>query len=167
MILAFRYRVLPSKAQHRALERILDSQRHLYNAALEERIGAYRKAGKLLSYFDQTKGLTEWRRTDSQACELPLSLQRATLKRVDEAYRAFFRRVRAGDKPGFPRFRGKGRFDSFGFREFSGIKLQSGRLQFKDCLVACGSTTIANCPRRQSRAVLSSAMARAGVWPSP
>jgi putative transposase len=54
-----------------------------------------------------------------------------TLKRLDEAYKAFFRRVKSGGKPGFPRFRGKGWFDSFGFREFRGISMQSGRLRFK------------------------------------
>ena len=66
MILSFRYRLLPSKTQHRALERILESQRQLYNAALEERIGAYRKAGKTLTCFDQTRSLTEWRRSDPE-----------------------------------------------------------------------------------------------------
>ena len=131
VILTFRYRLLPSKAQHRALERILESQRQLYNAALEERMGAYRSAGKTLTYFDQCKGLTEWRKDDVEASHLPVRLQRATLKRLDEAYRGFFRRVRAGGKPGFPRFRGKGRFDSFGFREFEGITLKQGRLRFK------------------------------------
>ena len=45
MIVTYRYRLLPAKCQHRALERILESQRQLYNAALEERIGAYSKAG--------------------------------------------------------------------------------------------------------------------------
>jgi putative transposase len=131
VILTFRYRLLPSKAQHRALERILESQRQLYNAALEERIGAYRKAGKTLTYFDQCKGLTEWRKDDGEASQLPVKLQRATLKRLDEAYRAFFRRLAAGGKPGFPRFRGRGRFDSFAFREFEGIALKRGKLRFK------------------------------------
>jgi putative transposase len=131
MVLTFRYRLLPSKAQHRALERILESQRQFYNAALEERIGAYRKAGRTLTYFDQCKGLTEWRNDDAEASQLPVSLQRATLKRLDEAYRGFFRRVREGGKPGFPRFRGKGWFDSFGFRAFVGIKLKNWRLHFK------------------------------------
>ena len=67
MVLTFRYRLLPSKLQHRALERILESQRQLYNAALEERIGAYLKARKAVSYIDQTKGLTEWRQSDREA----------------------------------------------------------------------------------------------------
>ena len=131
MILTSRFRLLPSKAQHRALERILELQRQLYNAALEERIGAYRRAGRTLTYFDQTRGLTEWRRSDPEATQLPVNLQRATLKRLDEAYRGFFRRMKEGGKPGFPRFRGKGWFDSFGFRQFVGIALENERLRFK------------------------------------
>ncbi len=131
MIVSFRYRLLPTKRQHRALEQILESQRQLYNAALEERIGAYRKAGLTRAYIDQTKALTEWRRSDPEACAFPVCLQRATLKRLDEAYSGFFRRVARGGNPGFPRFRGKGWFDSFGFREFVGITLKHGRLRFK------------------------------------
>ena len=130
MIVTYRYRLLPTKLQHRSLEQILESQRQLYNAALEERIGAYRKAGVTLTYIDQTKGLTEWRRDDPEASALPVSLQRATLKRLDNAYKGFFRRVKNGGKPGFPRFRGKGWFDSFGFQEFKGITLRSWRLRF-------------------------------------
>ncbi|MEO7741757.1 MAG: transposase [Usitatibacter sp.] len=131
MILTYRYRVSPAKDQHQALENILESQRQLYNAALQERIEAYRKAGVTRSYFDQTKALTEWRQSDSEARSVPLCIQRATLKRLDEAYRGFYRRVAAGDVPGFPRFRGKGRFDTFGFREFEGISLDKSRLRFK------------------------------------
>jgi len=131
MILTYRYRLLPSKPQHRALEQILESQRQLYNAALEERIGAYRKAGVSRSLNDQTKALTEWRRTDPEAASIPANLQRATLKRLDEAYRGFFRRARKGGRAGFPRFRGKGWFNSFGFREFAGITLKGSRIRFK------------------------------------
>jgi putative transposase len=122
--------LLPSRAQHFALEANLESQRQLYNAALEERIGAFRNAGVTRTYIDQCKALTEWRQSDPEAVSVPVCLQRWTLKQVDEAFRGFFRRVKAGTKPGFPRFRGKGRFDSFGFREFSGIRFQNGRLRF-------------------------------------
>ena len=131
MIVTFRFRLLPAKRQHRALEQILESQRQLYNAGLEERIGAYRKAGITRTYIDQTKALTEWRSSDPEACVYPVRLQRATLKRLDEAYRGFFRRVARGGNPGFPRFRGKGWFDSFGFRQFEGITLKGGSLRFK------------------------------------
>jgi putative transposase len=131
VILTYRYRLLPTKRQHRALEAILESQRQLYNAALQERIGAYRSAKLTRTYYDQTKALTEWRRSDPEGRALPANLQRATLKRLDDAYTSFFRRVKAGVTPGFPRFRGKGRFDSFGFREFSGIALKAGHLNFQ------------------------------------
>jgi putative transposase len=131
MILTYEYRLVPSKAQHRALEALLESQRVLYNAALEERIGAYRR-GVSLTYIDQFKGLTEWRRTDPEAASVPANLQRATLRRLDEAYAAFFRRVREkAGKAGFPRFRGKGWWHSFGFAEFSGIRFDGARLRFK------------------------------------
>jgi putative transposase len=79
MIVTYRYRLLPAKYQHRALEQILESQRQLYNAALEERIGAYNKAGVTRTYIDQTKGLTEWRRSDPEASALPVCLQRRDL----------------------------------------------------------------------------------------
>ena len=131
MILTYCYRLLPRRPQHRALEGILESQRQLYNAALEERIGAFRKAAITRTYVDQCKALTEWRRSDSEAAWVPLCLQRWTLKQLDEAYRGFFRRVSTGAQPGFPRFRGRGRFDTFGFREFSGIRLDNGRLRFR------------------------------------
>jgi putative transposase len=80
MILTYRYRLLPTEQQRRALEAILESQ--LHNAALEERIDAYRKAKVTRTYFDQTKALTEWRRDDPEAAALPVALQRATLRRL-------------------------------------------------------------------------------------
>jgi len=131
MNLTFRYCLLPTKRQHRALEAILEDQRQLYNAGLEERIDAYRKASVARTYIDQCKALTDWRREDSDASASPVTLQRWTLKRLDEAYRGFFRRLKNGGKPGFPRFRGKGRFDSFGFAQFQGIHFDDGRLRFK------------------------------------
>ena len=131
VILTYRYRLLPSKHQHRALEAILEEQRQLYNAALEERIDAYRKAGITRNYVDQCKALTEWRQCDPEAAGRPVYLQRWTLKQLDEAYRGFFRRVAGGAKPGFPRFRGKSRFDTFGFRQFHGIRLEGCRIRFQ------------------------------------
>ena len=130
-MLTFQYRLLPTKRQHRALEAILESQRQLYNAALEERIGAYRQTGATLTCFDQFRSLTQWRRQDTDASAIPANLQRWTLKQLDAAYLGYFRRLRAGSKPGFPRYRGKGRFHTFGFLEFSGVRLDDTRIRFK------------------------------------
>jgi putative transposase len=85
MILTYLYRVLPSRHQHRALERLLEAQRELYNAALEERIDAYRKQGISRSYIDQTRALTEWRQSDPEGASVSPHMQRWTLKRLDHA----------------------------------------------------------------------------------
>lgn len=129
-VLTYQYKLLPTKAQHRALERILEDQRQLYNAALEERIECYRKTGKGRSYVDQCKGLTECRHVLPDMAGLPLRVQRATLDRLACAYKAFANRVRIGASAGFPRFKGKDWFNSFGFRQFSGIRFSCGRLRF-------------------------------------
>jgi len=132
MHLTFKYRLLPTRAQHVALLRVLEDQRQLYNAALQERIECYRKTGKGRTLFDQCKALTEWRKSDPEARATPAHLQRWTLKRLDEAYRAFFRRLKARNgKAGFPRYRGKGYWDSFGFAECDSIRFDGKRLRFK------------------------------------
>jgi putative transposase len=131
VILTYRYRLLPLKSQHRALERLCEAQRQLYNAALEERIDCYRKTGKTRTYIDQCKALTQCRRELPDIAELPVNLQRWTLKRLDDSFQGFFRRVKASSgKAGFPRFRGKGRWEAFGFAEFSGIRFDGKRLRF-------------------------------------
>src|SRR5258706_1548385 len=130
MILTYRYRLLPTRTQYRAFEAILESQRQLYNAALEERIDAYRKANVTRTYFDQTKALTEWRQDDEEASSLPVALQRATLKRLDEAYKAFFRRVQSGGKTRVSRFRGEGRVDSLGLLQLCRGSMSARRASF-------------------------------------
>lgn len=131
MILSHKYRLLPSARQHEALRETLEQQRILYNAALEERIGAYRVTKRGRTYMDQCKGLTEWRKSDESAAAVPANLQRWTLKRLDDAYRGFFDRVKRGGKVGFPRFRGGSRWNSFGFAEFSGINFDDKRLRWR------------------------------------
>ena len=131
MFLTFKYPLSPSKRQHAALMAICESQRILYNAVLEERIDCYSKTGKGRSYIDQCKALAECRRDLPEMAALPSNLQRWTLKRLDDAYAGFFRRVKAGGKAGFPRFRGKGWWSSFGFAEFSGIRWDGKRLRFR------------------------------------
>ena len=130
MFLTYKYRLLPSKRQHAALAAILEAQRVFYNAALQERIDCYRKTGKGRSYMDQCCALTECRRDLPEMAALPANLQRWTLKRLADAFSGFFRRVKCGEKPGFPRFRGKGWWSSFGFNEFSGIQFDGKRLRF-------------------------------------
>ena len=130
MVLTYKYRLLPNRKQHGALRAIAEAQRELYNAALYERIVCYRETGKGLSYFDQCKALTTLREGQEFAA-LPQKMQRWTLKRLDEAFGGFFRRVEERGKSGFPRYRNRTRWKSFGFSEFRGIRFDGKRLRFK------------------------------------
>lgn len=128
----YRYRLLPRKAQHGRLQAALDHTRDLYNAALEERASYYRKTGKSIRYMDQTRSLTTLRK-DAEFAVFPTSLQYWPLRKVELAFTAFFRRLKAGDKPGYPRFRSKSRFDTFGFTHKlgDGWQLFGSRLYIK------------------------------------
>ena len=133
MFLTYQYGLRLRRAQYGALDRILEGQRLLYNAALEERIGAWRKAGKSITRVDQSKSLTTIRNDDPQGYgSVPVNLSRWTVNRLDDAFAGFLRRANANNgKVGFPRFRAKARWRSFGFAEFSGIRLIKQALIFK------------------------------------
>ena len=88
--------------------------RTLYNAALEERIDCYRKTGRGPTAFDQMKSLTEIREDNAECANLPVSIGRHPLMVLGRAFKAFFKRVKKGEKLGFPRFKGKDRFRTIG-----------------------------------------------------
>src|SRR5580693_4670854 len=94
--LTFKFKLFPTERQHRALEQITEAQRIFYNAALEERIGCYRRTGGGRSYHDQCKALTQCRHELPEMASLPPNLQRWTLCRVDDAFKGFFGRVKRG-----------------------------------------------------------------------
>lgn len=127
----FKYRLYPTKAQVASLDSQLDDARRLYNAALHERRDAYRFAAKSLTYYDQANQLKEIR--DEGGLELAnFSAAQDVLRRVDKTYKAFFARVKAKKgKAGFPRFKGRARFDSYTFPSYGdGIRLlDTGKLR--------------------------------------
>ena len=106
-------------------------QRGLYNAALQERRDAWRLSGTSISYEDQTASLTEIRGFDAAHEALPHSMGRWTLRRLNDAFSGFFKRVKAGRKPGFPRFRSEARFDTFGMADMDGCRIQDSKLLVK------------------------------------
>lgn len=110
----YTFKLYPTKAQIVRLERNLDLHRTLYNAALEERIEAYRKAGKTIGYYDQSAAVKECRAVYPELAECQCMTLYATLQRLDDAMKAFFRRAKAGAgaASGFPRFKGKHYFDA-------------------------------------------------------
>ena len=98
-----------SAPTHCRLDEFLRQQTELWNAALAERIDAWRKAGKTVTGYDQCKSLTAIRAGEERFRQFPLHPQRSILRRLDRAFTAFFGRVKAGQKPGFPRFKGRDR----------------------------------------------------------
>lgn len=119
----------PTAQQARELGRLLEAQRNLYNAALEERRGASRWEGRRVSRLDQERKLTGW---DDPVLRFGVWAARGTLLRVDRAFQGFFRRVKAGRKPGYPRFKSATRWDSVEYPDAFSWKLspegRTGRL---------------------------------------
>jgi len=110
------YRLYPNKKQVEHLAEMLALHQRVYNAALEERIRLYRDENKSLSFADQCKALTTWRHTYKELANLNAQSLQVTLKRLDLAFQSFFRRVKKGDKPGFPRFKSLQRHRGWGYK---------------------------------------------------
>lgn len=128
----FRYRLYPTKAQQITLNAQLREACNLYNAALQERIEHWKLAGESINYFHQANQLKEIRAEGYNALS-NFSCCQDVLRRLDKAFKAFFSRIKTGDKPGFPRFKPHQRFDSITFPSYSdGIRLlDSGRLRIQ------------------------------------
>ncbi|MBO9427903.1 RNA-guided endonuclease TnpB family protein [Sulfitobacter sp. R18_1] len=111
------YKLYPTSAQIVQLERLHDNHRALYNAALQERMDAYKKHEISIRKGDQEKSVTQIRADDPEYRSINAQSLQVTLKRVDEAYQHFFRRVKKGSgKAGFPRFKSKDRFSGWGYK---------------------------------------------------
>jgi putative transposase len=109
---AYKFRLRPTARQHVALQACLDDHRALYNAALEERRMAWRRRRISVRYGDQSAQLREIRAVCPEQARWSFSSQQATLRRLNKAFDGFFRRVKARQKSGFPRFRSEHRWDS-------------------------------------------------------
>ncbi|MFC4467317.1 RNA-guided endonuclease InsQ/TnpB family protein [Streptomyces xiangluensis] len=117
MIRAYKFVLRPTARQEQALRGMLADHCSLYNGALQERRDAWRHSSKTgIKYGDQSAQLKEIRAFDlERQGRWSFSSQQATLRRLDKAFAAFFRRVKAGEKPGYPRFKGIGHFDTVVF----------------------------------------------------
>ncbi|WP_405876637.1 RNA-guided endonuclease InsQ/TnpB family protein [Streptomyces sp. NBC_00005] len=117
MIRAYKFLMRPTVGQQIALGEMLRDHCSLYNGALQERRDAYRHTSKTsIKYGQQSAQLKEIRSFDPERQgRWSFSSQQATLRRLDKAFAAFFRRIKSGDTPGYPRFRGVNWFDTVDF----------------------------------------------------
>ena len=136
---SFKYRLYPNSSQSEVLDAMLESHRRLYNLALQERRDVYEAKERSVSYGEQSARFKETRRALASFAALNFSSAQATLRRLEKAFKAFFRRVRSGDarhgrKPGYPRFKSEGRFRTVEFPSYGdGCRLKdNGRLYLQN-----------------------------------
>lgn len=127
MLRTFTFRLHPNATQRASLERILVDNCETYNAALQERRDAWKLQRKSVGVYEQMAELTSLR-SDGSYNWLACDIMRDPLRRVDRAFKAFFRRCKSGEKPGFPRFRSRDRYDSFTMAQVSSIRERSIRI---------------------------------------
>lgn len=140
----YTFKLYPNAAQAEGLDRVRRMHCALYNALLQQRIEAYRRAGKMLTFYDQCKEITALRADDPDYRSLSCKSMEETIKRLDWAFQAFFRRAKAGAgaQSGFPRFQASDRFPGFGLGKHrngwrfdvrdDGPRPRHGRLYVKD-----------------------------------
>ncbi len=124
------YRFYPSRPQKRRLERTLETCRRFHNDCLAERKEAYRTEGRTVSKVEQLRRVKTLKASNPSAANIHSHVLQVAVADLDQAFQGFFRRVKAGEKPGFPRFKGVGRFHSIGLKEYgNGFKLNGRRLK--------------------------------------
>ena len=122
----FQFRLYPNRQQREKLTATLEVCRELYNAGLQERIEAWKRRTPV-RVFDQINQLPDIKAVRPDVAGVFSQVLQDTLRRLDKTYQAFFGRVKRGQKAGFPRFKGRNRYDSFTYPQ-SGFELK-GRLQ--------------------------------------
>ncbi len=115
----FKYRLFLTPAQKTAAQHLLGICCWVYNKTLETRRDVWKSEKKNIRRYDTHKMLTAWKKEYPFLYDGNAQVMQDVQKRVDLAFRAFFRRVKAGQKPGFPRFKSYLRYDSFTYPQSS------------------------------------------------
>lgn len=125
---SFQFRLRPTKKQAKALQDQLGECRWLYNELLEQRKLSYEELEIPLSKYQQTMFLPLLKEERPALAQLHSQVLQNVVDRLDKAFQGFFRRYKAGEKPGFPRFRGEHRYNSFCYPQ-SGFSLVGNELK--------------------------------------
>ena len=114
----FKYILFPTGKQKKRFQSFLDACRWVYNKTLEARKKAWEERKESLSLYDTSGLIPQWKEENPNLSNAFSQCLQNAQQRVDLALKAFFRRIRSGEKPGYPRFRGFDRYDSFTFPQF-------------------------------------------------
>lgn len=115
-------RAYPTAGQARRAHALIDSHCEVYNAALEERKLAWKMNRVSIGYGDQSAQLRSIREDRPDVAVWSFTAQQQTLRRLKRSFDGFFRRVKAGEEPGYPRFRSRHRFDTVDHLNGDGAK---------------------------------------------
>ena len=118
----FKYRIYPTKLQATKMNNILEQTRWVYNETLALRKNAWESEKKSISLYESQKKLTQWKINKPELENVHSQILTNAQVRVDLAFKAFFRRCKAGDNPGYPRFKGQGWYKSITYPQ-SGFRL--------------------------------------------
>jgi putative transposase len=130
MLKTMKYRLQPTKTQAKQLASQLEECRRLYNHFLASRRDAWEERQESLSYHKQATMLPALKQDRPGLSIVHSQVLQNVAVRIDLAFKAFFRRCKAGEEPGYPRFRGKGRYDSMTFPQYgNGCQLADGILK--------------------------------------
>ena len=110
--ISVKYRIYPNHTQQRTLNETLAVCRDVYNSLVHERTVCYETQGKSPTVYQQQKAITTWKPSHSELTTVHSQVLQNIAVRVELAFQAFFRRVKAGEEPGYPRLKGKGQYDS-------------------------------------------------------
>jgi putative transposase len=125
----YKYRLKLTPEQDQMLDRVLMLCRHIYNAPIGERREAWRMRGVSVTYYQQKAELPGIKEAMPEYGEVHSQVLQDVVLRADRAFQAFFRRVKAGEKPGYPRFQGRNRYNSFTYPQYdNGARLDNGFL---------------------------------------
>ncbi len=134
MIKVYKYRLYPTGKQSKSLTSQLEGHRYLYNQALAQRKEVYEQTGKGISYTAQATGLLpELRKENGILAICNYSSLQQTLRRLDKSFKAFFRRIKTGEKAGYPRFKSADRFNTITYATFGdGCQIKENRLYLQN-----------------------------------
>jgi putative transposase len=110
MLKTFKYRLKPNKSDLKKLLNTLEICRTVYNKTLEIRKISWESEKKSISYFEIASNLSPWKEQFPELKTVHSQVLQDAMIRVDLAFKAFFKRVKSGDKPGYPRFKAKNRY---------------------------------------------------------
>ena len=104
---SYKFRIYPNREQQTLIQKTFGCARYVYNHFLAQRIAEYKTTGKGPTRFQQDKELTSMKKELPWLCEVDATALQSSVQTLDVAYQNFFRRVKCGEKPGYPKFKSK------------------------------------------------------------